>query len=179
VIGTFGFNFTVILPLIARFVLNTGAAGFGALTAFLGVGSLAAAVVMAYSRKVTTQRMLLAAGAFGLILGALALSSSFALSTALLVVLGFVAITFATTANSLLQLKVPDELRGRVMSLYFLLFAGSTPVGGLLLGVTSDRLGVQAALLLCAALCIVGVGGALLYRRVAAKGRGEQVSEAA
>jgi hypothetical protein len=52
-----------------------------------------------------------------------------------------------------------------VMSLYFLLFAGSTPIGGLLIGSVSGLVGVPAALLLCAALCGVGLGGALLYRR--------------
>ncbi len=167
-IGTFGFNFTVILPLIAGFVLHTDAAGFGALTSFLGLGSLAAAVITAYARRVTTQRLLLASASFGLLLAAVALSSSFALTAALLVALGFAGITFATTANSLLQLKVPDALRGRVMSLYFMLFAGSTPIGGLLLGAASDTFGVPAALLLCAALCLLGVGGAALYRRATA-----------
>lgn len=168
VIGTFGFNFTVMLPLIAGFVLRTDAAGFGGLTAFLGVGSLAAAIATAYARRVTTQRLLLASAGFGLLLSAVALSSSFALTAALLVGLGFAGITFATTANSLLQLKVPDALRGRVMSLYFLLFAGSTPIGALLIGAASDSFGVPAALLLCAALCMLGVGGAVLYRRATA-----------
>ncbi len=91
----------------------------------------------------------------------------YALSAALLVALGFAGITFSTTANTLLQLNVPDHLRGRVLSLYFLLFAGSTPIGGLLIGTASDVFGVPAALLLCAALCLLGLGGALLYRRTA------------
>jgi MFS family permease len=166
-IGTFGFNFNVMLPLIAGFVLRTDATGFGALTALLGVGSLAAAVTTAYTRQVTFRRLLVASTCFSVLLGALALSPFFALSAGLLVLFGFAAITFATTANTLIQLIVPDALRGRVMGLYMLLFAGTTPIGGLLIGGVSDLFGVPAALLLCALLCLVGVGAALLYRRAA------------
>ncbi|HEX9441619.1 MAG TPA: MFS transporter [Roseiflexaceae bacterium] len=163
-IGTFGYNFSVVLPLIAGFVLHTDAAGFGALSAFLGIGSLAAAIGTAYARQVSLRRLLIGAGSFSALLGALALSPFFTLSSALLVALGFAGITFATTANSLLQLSVPDELRGRVMGLYVLLFAGSTPIGALLIGAASNTIGAPAALLLCAALCAIGVGVALLYR---------------
>lgn len=164
-IGTFGYNFSVTLPLIAGFVLTTDAAGFGALSAFLGIGSLAAGLTTAYARQVTLRRLLLAAAGFSVLLGAVALSPIFALSAVLLVALGFMGITFTTTANTLLQLTVPDALRGRVVSLYFLLFAGSTPIGGLLIGTASRAFGVPAALLLCATLCLLGLAGALVYRR--------------
>lgn len=163
-IGTFGYNFSVTLPLIANFVLKTDAAGFGALSALLGVGSLAAALTTAYARQVTMRRLLLASAGFSILLGAVALSPVFALSGVLLVALGFMGITFTTTANTLLQLTVPDALRGRVVSLYFLLFAGSTPIGGLLIGTASRAFGVPVALLLCALLCALGLGGAVVYR---------------
>ncbi|HEX6290261.1 MAG TPA: MFS transporter [Herpetosiphonaceae bacterium] len=164
-IGTFGYNFSVVLPLLAGFVLHTDAPGFGNLSAFLGLGSLLAALTTAYTRQVTARRLLLGSSAFSLLLALVALSTNFALSAALLVALGFAGITFATTANTLLQLAVPDELRGRVMSLYILLFAGSTPIGGFLIGSLSDIIGVSGTLLLCAALCFAGVIGADLYRR--------------
>ena len=95
----------------------------------------------------------------------MAASTHFALTALLLVALGFAGIIFTTTANTLLQLNVPDELRGRVMSLYILLFAGTTPIGGFLIGSLSSLLGVSWALGICAALCGAGVLGALLYRR--------------
>ena len=164
-IGTFGYNFSVVLPLVAGFLLKTDATGFGGLSAFLGLGSLVAAVSTAYARRVTPGRLIAGALAFSLLLGALALSSQFALTAALLVGLGFAGIIFTTSANTLLQLAVPDELRGRVMSLYILLFAGTTPIGGLLIGSLSKMLGVAWAIGICAALCIAGVLGALLYRR--------------
>jgi MFS family permease len=164
-VGTFGYNFSVTLPLIAGFVLRTDAAGFGALGAYLGLGSLLASLMTAFSREVTLRRLLIGAGAFSVLLGAVALSPIFWLSAVLLVALGFAGITFATTANTLLQLMVPDTLRGRVMGLYILLFAGSTPVGALLIGTASDLIGVPATIVLCAVLCGLGVGGALLYLR--------------
>jgi MFS family permease len=163
-IGTFGYNFSVVLPLLAGFVLHTDAAGFGSLSAFLGLGSLLAAITTAYTRQVTVQRLLIGSAAFSLLLAAVAFSTTFALSAALLVALGFAGITFATTANTLLQLIVPDELRGRVMSLYILLFAGSTPIGGFLIGSLSDTIGVSWTLLVCAGLCLAGVIGARLYQ---------------
>jgi MFS family permease len=164
-IGTFGYNFSVTLPLIAGFVLHTDAAGFGGLGSFLGIGSFAAALYAAYAGPVTLRRLLLGAGSFALMLAGVALSSIYALTAVLLAALGFAGVIFGTTANSLLQLTVPDELRGRVMGLYILLFAGSTPIGALLIGTASTIIGVPATLLLCAALCALGVGVALAYRR--------------
>ncbi|HYF65446.1 MAG TPA: MFS transporter [Herpetosiphonaceae bacterium] len=164
-IGTFGYNFNVVLPLLAGFVLHTDATGFGLLSACLGAGSLLGALTTAYTRQVTMRRLLVGSGAFSLIFIAVAVSPSFALSTALLVGLGFAGITFATTANTLLQLTVPDALRGRVMSLYILLFAGSTPIGGMLIGTLSTTIGVSPTLALCGGLCLLGVLAVVLYRR--------------
>lgn len=163
-IGTFGYNFSVVLPLLAGFVLRTSATGFGGLSAFLGVGSLLAALTTAYAGRVSLRRLLIGAAGFSILFAALALSTQFALSAGLLVALGFAGIIFTTTANTLLQLTVPDELRGRVMSLYILLFAGSTPIGGFLIGTLSNVIGVSLTLLLCAGLCGVGVIGGALYR---------------
>lgn len=163
-IGTFGYNFSVVLPLLAGFVLHTDAAGFGGLSAFLGFGSLVGALSTAYTRQVTMRRLILGSTVFSLLLGAVAISTSFAISGVLLVALGFAGILFSTSANTLLQLSVPDALRGRVLSLYMLLFAGSTPIGGLLIGSLSNVIGVSLTLLVCACLCLLGVGGALLYR---------------
>jgi MFS family permease len=164
-IGTFGYNFSVVLPLVAGFLLKTSAAGFGGLSAFLGFGSLVAAVATAYARQVTPRRLIGGAATFSLLLGGVAASTNFVLTALLLVALGFAAIIFSTTANTLLQLNVPDDLRGRVMSLYILLFAGTTPIGGFLIGTLSSMLGVSWALGICATLCLAGVGGALLYRQ--------------
>jgi MFS family permease len=164
-IGTFGYNFTISLPLIAEFILRANAAQFGLLSSALGLGSLVAALNAAYTREFTSRRLLFAAGAFGLLLAALSVTTLLPLAAALLVALGFAGITYATTANTLLQLRVPDRLRGRVSGIYLLLFVGSTPIGGLFIGTISEMLGVSLALLLCAGLCMLGVVGGAFYKK--------------
>jgi MFS family permease len=173
-IGTFGYNFSVTLPLIGGFLLHTDAAQYGGLGTALGVGSLVASVIMAYTRRISVPRLAAAAAAFAVLLGAVALTQRYGVAVALLVALGFAGVTFSTAANTFLQLRVPDELRGRVMSVYSLLFMGSTPVGGLLIGGAAHTFGVADALLLCAALCLAGVAGALLYGRRDPVARKEQ-----
>jgi MFS family permease len=164
-IGTFGYNFSVTLPLIGGFVLKTDAASYGGLGAALGIGSLAAALTTAYLGNVSMRRLLIAAGIFSLLLGIVALTTNYFLAAVILMALGYAGIIFTTTASTLLQLRVPDALRGRVTSLYLLLFMGSTPIGGLLVGTSAHAWGVPAALVLCAVLCLLGVGGAMLYQQ--------------
>ncbi|MEI6180033.1 MAG: MFS transporter, partial [Chloroflexales bacterium] len=167
-VGTFGYNFTVVLPLLAGFVLHTDAMGFGMLSAALGIGSLLGALTIAYTGQVSVRRLLLGAAAFSVLLGLTAVVPVFGVALVLLTALGFAGIMFTTSANTLLQLAVPDALRGRVLSLYWMLFAGSTPVGALLIGTLSKALGVPETLGLCAALSLLGVGlGAAYGRRTA------------
>jgi predicted MFS family arabinose efflux permease len=154
-----------VLLLLARFVLDTSAAGFGSLGSFLGLGSLISAVTVAYLGHATMRRLLIGAGSFSLVLAALALSRVFLVSAGLLALLGFAGIMFGTSSNTLLQLAAPDALRGRIMSVHVLLFAGSTPVGGFLIGALSDTIGVQAALMICATMCLIGVMLAVGYYR--------------
>ena len=163
VIGTFGYNFTVALPLLAQFVLHVGSVGFGVMTSVLGIGSLAAALTMAYTHRATERQLLLGAGAFSLILILVGLSHWFVLSLFLLAVLGYAGITFTATANTRMQLSAPDHLRGRVMSLYVLLFVGTTPLGSFLLGQTADGLGVQTAIVLFGAISAIGVALGAIY----------------
>lgn len=163
-IGTFGYNFSVIVPLVADNVLKTDAAGFGLLSAAMGIGALVAALGTAYVRQITMRRLLLSGGLFGIFLGALAVSTSFPLSVALFIIVGIAGITCASSANSLLQLNTPEQLRGRVLSINILLTQGSTPIGGFFLGSLGQAVGVEPALLACAALCLLGVAIAVAYR---------------
>jgi MFS family permease len=169
-IGTFGFNFAVIVPLVADNVLKTDASGYGFLSAAMGVGALVAALGAAYVREVSVRRMLISGALFSVFLGALAASTAFGLSALLLIVVGFTGITCTTAANSLLQLNTPEELRGRVLSINTLLMLGSTPIGGFFLGSVGELAGVETAILLCAALCLLGVGIAISYRRRVSSG---------
>jgi len=162
-IGTFGYNFTVVLPLLARNVLHVGSIGFGAMTSAMGVGSLVAALTLATLRKASRRTLFIGATAFTALLAAVAASHWYVLTLVLLVALGAASITFTATANSTLQISAPDRLRGRVMSLYMLLFAGTTPIGGQLTGIMAEHIGVRPTIGIEAAICAVGIAAALAY----------------
>lgn len=162
-LGTFGYNFIVVLPLVARYVLEGGSQQLGFLTAAVGLGALASALVLA-SRKAATKFTLFAGAiSFAALLGAVALSHWFYVTLLLLLLLGVANTAFAATANTSLQLATPDYLRGRVMALWMLMAVGSTPIGAFLTGFMADHLGVQTAIGVNAAACSVGVGAGLLY----------------
>lgn len=165
VIGTFGYNFTVLLPLIAQYVLHTGPVGFGTLTSAMAVGSLIAAFGIAYSGRVTRRTLLTGAAGFSALLLCLALTNIRAVTIAVLVALGLFSIVFTTTANSRLQILTPPQLRGRVMSLYTMLFLGSTPIGSVVLGTLAEHQGVQVAVGEIAVICGLGTLAGLLYIR--------------
>jgi MFS family permease len=163
IIGTFGYNFTVMLPLVTRYVLDSGEVALGFMTGAVGLGALISALLLA-SRSVASKTTLFVGGAaFGVLLGAVAISQVLWLTLVLLLLLGLANTAFASTANTTLQLATPDHLRGRVMSLYMLLFAGSTPIGGYLTGVMAEAWGVRAAIGIEAALCLVGVAIGFAY----------------
>jgi len=162
-IGTFGYNFTVVLPLLARNVLHVGSIGFGGMTSAMGVGSLVAALALATLSKPSRRTLFIGAIAFAALLAAVAASHWYALTLVLLVALGAASISFTATANSSLQISAPDHLRGRVMSLYMLLFAGTTPIGGELTGFMAEHIGVRPTVGIEAAICAVGIAAALAY----------------
>lgn len=163
-VGTFGFNFTVFIPLVAEFVLRVGPEKFGLLSSCLGLGSVVAALVQAFVGRASVRVLLVAALAFVVSVGAVAASRSYAVTGALLFLVGLGAVAFTTNANTIVQLSVPDELRGRVMSVYFFVFAGSTPVGGWFTGFVAEHASVPTAVAVDAALAGVGVLAALWVR---------------
>jgi MFS family permease len=146
-------NFNVVVPLVARDVLHQGAHGFGLLMSSLGAGAVAGAVGVTLFRRGGPPLSFLAGSAAALCAGlvALALVGHFAAAAAVLAVLGCCQILFTTGCNTTLQLSTPDALRGRVMGLYALAFAGMTPFGSLLIGTVAEHLGVRVA-------CAVGGG---------------------
>jgi MFS family permease len=171
-IGTFGYNFTVVIPLVAEFILHVGPQRFGLLTSSMGLGSLAAALILATVGRLSLRTLLVACSLFAAIFAGVALSEWYWVTAGLLVLLGMASIVFTTTINTSLQIIVPDELRGRVMSIYFLLFAGSTPLGGYLTGLLAEYVGVPEALVIEALLCALGISAALAFRWLRADGFG-------
>jgi len=145
-VATFGMNFTVVVPPLARDVLNTDAAGFGFLMSMVGAGSVLAALAIAFTGRTTPIVIGLGAVTLGLASIVLAFSSWYPLSLLAMFFVGVGGISMAATANTVVQLSVPDQLRGRVMSVYTTVFAGSTPVGGLIAGAIASTAGVPIAI---------------------------------
>jgi MFS family permease len=150
-------NFNVVVPLIAHQVLQEGAHGFGLLMSAVGTGAVIGAIGLTLFRRdrpsvgsLTATAALLCAGVLGL-----AFIGRFGAAAVLLAVLGACQIVFTTGCNTTLQLSTPDRLRGRVMGLYALAFAGMTPFGSLLVGTIAEHLGVRVA-------CAVSGGAGLL-----------------
>jgi MFS family permease len=143
----FGFPFLVLMPVFARDVLRVGAAGYGALTASVGLGAVAGALgVAVLSRRIRKGRTLVVAGtSFGLLVALFAQSRWFALSVALLALVGCAMIVNNALTNTLLQTLVPDHLRGRVMGFYSFMFVGMAPIGAFQAGAVAERFGAPLA----------------------------------
>ncbi len=165
VLGTFGYNFSVFMPLIARYVLKSGAVGFGVLSSAMAVGSVLATLAVAYSGTAKRRALMIGAAGFSVLLFGVALSHWWLVTIPLLVALGYASSVFTATSNSRMQVVTSPQLRGRVMSIYTLLFLGSTPIGSLMVGTLAQRQGVQTAVAEMAVVCALGVCAALLYLR--------------
>ena len=154
-VGTLGFNFQVVLPLLAKFSFDGGATTYAAMVSAMAAGSIVGALVTGHHGRTSPRLIAGGALAFG-VLGLLSASMPvLALELPMLALLGAAAVTFAATINSTLQLAVSPEMRGRVMALYSVVFLGSTPIGGPLTGWLAETYDPRAALLLA------GVAGLL------------------
>jgi MFS family permease len=158
--ATFGMNFQVLVPPLADNVLDVGASGFGFLMAASGLGSTIAALWVAFQRKPGPRPIVIGAITLGLGSVVLALSTSFPVSLLAMCVAGAGGVGMAVSANTTIQLNVPDQLRGRVMGVYTTVFAGSVPVGGVLMGAIASAWGVPLSLLVGAVVTLaIGIGG--------------------
>jgi len=169
VVFLFAFNYPVLLPLLAVRTFDGTAGTYGVMLALFGVGSLVGALVMA-SRATTpnTPRMSKLAVALGLASVAVGLAPVLSVTWVLLPLLGGAAIAFAITGNSTLQLTAAEEMRGRVMSLYTVVFLGSTPIGGPIAGVVGEHLGPRVGLVGGGVIAVLA-GLAVLLRSRAAR----------
>jgi MFS family permease len=169
-VGTFGFNFQVVLPLLVTFSFAGGAGAYAALVTAMGVGSVAGALVTGARGRTGPRVIAAAALAFGGTALLAAAMPTLAFEVLALIGLGAAAVTFAAAVNSTLQLAVAPEMRGRVMALYSIVFIGTTPIGGPLAGWLAETYDPRAALLLAAAAGLTAAAGARvsLRRTVAA-----------
>jgi MFS family permease len=147
-IAAFGFNFQILLPLFSTEVLGLDADGYGLLFASLGIGSLAGSLTLAFMHQRRSIPLMLIGGTgFALVLVGISLSRQVWMAAPLIVAAGYTSMLMINTVNATVQANVPDALRGRVMSLYVTVFAGSAPIGGIFAGAVAEAFGTPAAFL--------------------------------
>ncbi len=162
----FGLPFISQLPVFAVEILDTGAYGLGLLMGASGFGAFSMALFIAYKGDIKQKTLIMNVASICFPAGLLAFSFSrdFNFSLVLMFLVGLAVVAFLANANSSLQLRTPDGLRGRVMSVYTLLFLGMTPIGHALLGVLANSFGSANALRVTSALCL-GLSFILMPRR--------------
>ncbi|MFA5058198.1 MAG: MFS transporter [Opitutaceae bacterium] len=142
----FALGYMALLPALAQDILHAGTVGYGLMSTAIGMGALAGALVIASLGNYQHKGLVLTAGnlLFPTMVLAVALSRSYHLTLGLLVVAGLGFMTQNATANTLVQTTVPDGLRGRVMSVYMMVFLGFFPIGSLIAGSVAEKFGVPA-----------------------------------
>jgi MFS family permease len=152
--------YAVLMPIFADRILHGGAAALGWLMGASGVGALAGALLLASRQdlKGLGKWVAVSAVGFGVGLVVFSLSRTFWLSAAILVPVGFAMMIEMGSSNTLIQSMVPDRLRGRVMSVYSMMFMGMAPIGSLLAGAAADRLGAPGTVAAGGLVCMTAAG---------------------
>ena len=166
VMTVFGFPYAVLMPVMAQDVLGVGADGYGAMMAATGVGAILASLIVASwgQRFARGQILLFSEMGFAIVLVAFSMSRVFALSAVLLALLGFCMIIYMTTANTAIQMLTPNDLRGRVMSIWVLVSFGFSPIGSLLSGAVAQQWGAPLALGIGGVCCAIAAISTALFR---------------
>ncbi|MBV9340820.1 MAG: MFS transporter [Acidobacteria bacterium] len=164
--------YTVLMPIFADRILHGGARGLGILMGATGVGALLGALTLATRTGVQGlgRWVTFSCAGFAITLILFSFSRNFWLSTGLLVPVGFCMMLQMSSSNTLIQAMVPDNLRGRVMAVYSMMFMGMAPFGALFGGATADRLGAPIAVSMGA---VAGLGGAAIFGIRLPRMRGE------
>jgi MFS family permease len=163
VVGVFAFNFTVTLPLLAKFTFNGGAGLYSTFLAAMGAGAVVGGLVMAHRSRPSRKLLALIAVLFGALILAEALAPTKVVAIALLVPMGAASISFIATNNAILQLRSEPSMRGRVMSLNATAFLGSTPIGAPLLGWISDASNPRVSLVVGGVATLIASVPLVLY----------------
>ena len=156
-VGVFGWSYAVLMPAFARDVLGRGANGYGVLMSASGTGAFVGALMVATYGHLFTPRKLALGGVwlFSAAMLAFSFTRSFSLALLFLFAAGFGMLLFFSTSNTLLQTIVPDEMRGRVMGVWSLVFGAMIPLGSLEAGAVAHWLGTALAIAFGAIICAV------------------------
>lgn len=159
VFSLLGIPFVTFLPVFAEGVLKAGPKGLGFMAGSTGCGATTAALIIAFRRDIRRKgRFMLISGLiFASALLAFSFSGNFYVSLVILAFAGWGAISLFAVANSFIQLATPDALRGRVMSVYTLVFLGLAPVGNAIVGAMADIVGTPQALFIGSLVCLLSV----------------------
>ena len=169
--GMLAYEFQVSLPVMAKEALHAGAEGYGLMTAAMGLGAVGGGLLIAARGKIGLKPIVLAATALGIALSLAAAAPDLPLELAALVLVGWASVSFMSSGNATLQLQAAPNMRGRVMSLWFVAFQGSTPIGGPIIGWVIGFAGARAGLNVGAVTCLlVALLGFLVMRRDRAVG---------
>lgn len=157
IIGIFVFNFNILIPVFTKNILHQGEKIYGLLMSALGVGSLVGALMVSVKNKSGPSLKILLRSSImvSITLILISFTRTYYYTAILLVITGIFNIWFSTTANSTLQITTEDEYRGRVMSVYSLVFAGASPIGNMFAGLTTDMFGANTSFLLSGVLTIL------------------------
>jgi MFS family permease len=170
-VATFGLNFNIWIPVLAKQNLDAGASGFGLLMAASGVGSLIGtlglAFFMQHPKRLWMLGMAATLGTFELALAIVgAIPLGLPLAMLILSGIGFASSSTMATANTTVQTNSPDELRGRVMSVYMTVNTGTAPIGGVVAGGVASAFGTPASIALGGVITLLAAAGALASARV-------------
>ena len=146
-VGTFGLNFQLTSALMATEVYGKGAGEYGVIGSIMALGSITGALLSARRETVRLRLVLISAVVFGLAEIGIALMPTYLTFVLLTPLIGITALTTITAANTVMQLTVPAELRGRVMALYLMVFMGGTPLGSPLVGWIGEAFGARWSLI--------------------------------
>jgi MFS family permease len=153
-----GMPYAVLMPIFADQILHGGARGLGILMGAAGVGALLGALTLAFRQGVKGLGRWVAwcCAGFGASLMVFALSHKFWISVGLLLPVGYFVMLQMSSSNTLIQVMVPDALRGRVMAVYSMMFMGMAPIGALFGGALAEHLGAPVTVAIGGVACLVG-----------------------
>lgn len=155
IIGALAFNFNVIMPLFAKRTLNGSDTTFTLLYSVVSVGSLIGALHTARKTSTSVRQVVFGAGLFGLSLLALSLAPNLGVALPLALLMGLFSIMFMTASTAIVQMRSDPTMRGRVLALQAIVFLGTTPIGGPLLGWVCEVFGARAGLAVGGVACLV------------------------
>jgi MFS family permease len=155
IVGTFAFNFQTIMPLLVKRTLHGNDSTFTLIYSVVAVGSLVGALMSARRSTINVRNIVWASYGFGASMLLLAVTPNVAFTYPIGILVGFTSIAFMTTSTAIVQLRSDPSMRGRVLALQAMVFLGSTPIGGPILGYVSQHFGPRSGVVIGGASAII------------------------